>query len=120
MNKNKIRLVIPCWRDGEDRTTKKYYPDYGKASLQMGNPIRYANYDKVRYCGKTMTRSDANNLHRIELRKIGEIREQSTHVDMIKYAKSLGYKRVYPAIEELGKHQFKAMFKASEYNSKTK
>ena len=113
-----IKLITPCWHEKGNKDKTKYLKDWGKASAQMKNPIRYQNKDLVMYDGEPMTRSKANSKHKRLMNENGEVSDRSTYNDMIKFTKSLGYRRIYPAIEKYGKHEFIKMFKESEFNSK--
>ena len=114
----KIKLLTPCFREGNDRRNKEYHIDYNKAKRAMHDPIRYGAMDLVMYKDEPMTRSAAIKLIAKEDKANGVRAESSTHLDMIEFAKSLKFKRVGAAIAEYGKYEFTAMFKKSEFNNK--
>ena len=47
---------MPCWREQNDKRKTKYLKDWGKASAQMKNPVRFQGQDLVMYEGEPMTR----------------------------------------------------------------
>ena len=117
----KIKLVTPCWREHLNKNKTKYLKDIGKAKAQMKDPVRFHGHDLVMYEGEPMTRSKANALVKTLQNEQGIKVGNDTHISMIEFAKSLGgSKRAVPTMIKYGNREFIKMFKASEFNSKTK